>query len=56
MKGVAEKFEEYFNPQTQTQQEPQNKPQFGAPVNGSMPNGDKAPSFGDYWGFNKKKG
>lgn len=55
MKTVAEQYEEYFTPQTQTQ-EPQNKPQFGAPVNGSMPNGDKAPSFGDYWGFNKKKG
>ena len=47
------KYEEYFTPQIQ---EPQNKPQFGAPVNGSMPNGDKAPSFGDYWGFGKKKG
>lgn len=55
MKTVAEQYEEYFTPQTQTQ-EPQNKPQFGAPVNGSMPNGDKAPSFGDYWGFGKKKG
>ena len=56
MKGVAEQYEEYFT-QTQTQQqtEPQ-KPQFGAPTGGTMPGGDKGVSFGDYWGFGKKKG
>lgn len=58
MKGVAEQYEEYFTQaqaQTQQQTEPQ-KPQFGAPTEGTMPGGDKGASFGDYWGFGKKKG
>lgn len=59
MKGVAEQYEEYFttSQQTQQQSEPGNKPQFGAPTAGTMPGGNKgSASFGDYWGFNKKKG
>lgn len=56
MKTVAEQYEEYFTQnQTQQQTEPQ-KPQFGAPTGGTMPGGDKSTSFGDYWGFGKKKG
>ena len=56
MQGVAEQYEEYFT-QTQAQQQtgPQ-KPQFGAPTEGTMPGGDKGASFSDYWGFGKKKG
>lgn len=29
------------------------KPQFGAPTGGSLPKGDKAPSFADVWGYGK---
>ena len=54
LKTVAEKFEEYFNP-TESQ-ESAKAPQFGAKVEGSMPTGNKNPSFGDYWGFGKMKG
>lgn len=52
LKAVAEKYEEYFNPA-----EPAGAakpPQFGAGVQGSMPSGKTAPSFGDYWGFGGK--
>ena len=56
MKGVAEQYEEYFT-QTQTQQQTEpHKPQFGASPEATMPGGDNGASFGDYWGFGKKKG
>ncbi|WP_302815084.1 hypothetical protein [Ruthenibacterium lactatiformans] len=54
LKTVAEQYEEYFNP-TESQ-ETAKAPQFGAKVEGSMPTGNKSPSFGDYWGFGKVKG
>ena len=54
LKTVAEQYEEYFNP-TESQ-EPPKAPQFGAKVEGSMPTGNKKPSFDDYWGFGKMKG
>ena len=54
--GIAEKYEEYFNPK---QQEPaqQNKPTFGAPTAGSMPKGDEGATtqFLNAWGFTPKK-
>ena len=53
--GIQEKYDEYFIGQ---QQEPQPKPQFGAPVQGSMPTGDEgtADRFQKAWGFVPKKG
>lgn len=51
LKTVAEKYEEYFNTETQEQAK---SPQFGANVEGSMPTGAKDQSFGHYWGFGKK--
>jgi hypothetical protein len=51
LKGIRESYEEYF---TQAQQQ---KPTFGAPVEGSMPKGDKGAvqGFADAWGFGPKK-
>ena len=48
LKGIREKYEEYF-----TAAESAKKPQFGAPVEGSMPKGDTgaAKAFADAWGF-----
>lgn len=48
LKGIREQYEEYFIPA-----EPERKPQFGAPVEGSMPKGDAgaAKAFADAWGF-----
>jgi hypothetical protein len=47
LKGIRENYEEYF---TQAQQQ---KPSFGAPVEGSMPKGETgaAAGFADAWGF-----
>lgn len=51
--GIREKWEEYFTSQ-QAQQKP---PAFGAPVEGSMPKGDKGAvdAFTSAWGFGTKK-
>lgn len=46
---IREKYEEYFTPA-----EPERKPQFGAPVEGAMPTGNKAPRFSDSWDFMPK--
>ena len=53
LKGIRENFEEYFAPV----QQPQNKPTFGAPVEGSMPKGQQGAvkGFTDAWGFGVKK-
>ena len=52
--GIKEKFEEYFVPQ----EEPSKKPQFGAPLEGSMPKGEEGAvaAFSNAWGFTPKKG
>ena len=51
--GIREKYEEYFTP-AQQQTKP---PVFGAPVEGSMPKGDKGAvdAFTSAWGFAPKK-
>ena len=51
LQGIREQYEEYF-----TAAEPAKKPQFGAPVEGSMPKGDTgaAKAFADAWGFGAK--
>ena len=54
LEHIAEQYEEYFTPK-QTEQ-PVKTPQFGAKVEGSMPQGKQSPSFGDYWGFGRPKG
>ena len=54
LEHIAEQYEEYFTPK-QTEQ-PAQTPQFGAKVEGSMPQGKKSPSFGDYWSFGGPKG
>ena len=52
LKGIREQYEEYFTPA-----EPAKKPQFGAPVEGSMPKGETGAvkGFTDAWGFGPKK-
>ena len=49
--GIRENFEEYFS---NAQQKP---PAFGAPIQGSMPTGNKGAvqGFKDAWGFGPKK-
>lgn len=54
LEHIAEQYEEYFTPK-QTEQ-PAKAPQFGAKVEGSMPQGKQSPSFGDYWSFGGPKG
>ena len=51
LKGIRENYEEYF---TSAQQQ---KPTFGAPVEGSMPKGETGAvkGFADAWGFVPKK-
>ena len=53
LKGIRENYEEYF-----TSAEPEKKPTFGAPVEGSMPKGETGAvkAFMDGWGFGPKKG
>ena len=48
-------YEEYFSA---AKQEPQPKPQFGAPTEGAMPKGDEGAvaAFTNAWGFIPKKG
>lgn len=54
LKGIREQYEEYFE---QAQQQPQQKPTFGAPTEGSMPKGETGAvkGFADAWGFVPKK-
>lgn len=51
LKGIRENYEEYFTPAQQQ------KPQFGAPVEGSMPKGETGAvkGFTDAWGFGPRK-
>ena len=53
LKGIREQYEEYFEQPAQQQQ----KPAFGAPVQGSMPTGETGAvkGFADAWGFGPKK-
>ena len=53
LKGIRENYEEYF---TEAKQ-PQPKPTFGAPTEGSMPKGETGAvkGFTDAWGFVPKK-
>lgn len=56
LKGVAEKYEEYFTaPQQDPEQQPAGKPSFGGQTAGSAPTGKEAPSFADAWGYAKRK-
>ena len=52
LKGIREQYEEYFETPQQ-----QNKPAFGAPIEGSMPKGEKGAvqGFADAWDFTPKK-
>lgn len=52
LKAIRENYEEYFTPAQQHK-----PPVFGAPVEGSMPKGDKGmvQAFSDAWGFVPKK-
>lgn len=52
LKGIREQYEEYFEQPAQQQ-----KPAFGAPVQGSMPTGETGAvkGFADAWGFAPKK-
>lgn len=52
LKGIREKYEEYFAPA-----EPEKKPTFGAPIEGSMPKGETGAvkGFADAWGFVPRK-
>lgn len=54
LKTIGEKYEEYFTP-AQKEAEPENKPSFGAPTQGSAPTGETGPSFSDIWNFVPKK-
>ena len=51
--AIKGNYEEYFT----TQQPDQPKPQFGAPMQGSMPKGDQGAvtAFSNAWGFGPKK-
>lgn len=48
--AIREQYEEYFD---MAEDSTPTAPQFGAKVQGSMPTGKTAPSFGDYWNFGK---
>lgn len=50
--AVKETMPDLFTAE-QEKEEPLQKPQFGAPTEGSIPKGNNAPSFGDFWGFGK---
>ena len=51
LEGIRKEYEEYFEPVQQQ------KPTFGAPVEGSMPKGEQGAvkGFADAWGFGPKK-
>lgn len=53
LKGVAEKYEEYFN--AQEPEAPAGKPSFGGQPEGGVPSGRSGPSFMDTWKFVPKK-
>ncbi len=48
---VAKNYEEYF---TAAETKPDNKPAFGAPVQGKMPSGEQGKSFNAVWNFPNK--
>ena len=52
LKGIRENYEEYFEAQQQSK-----TPQFGAPVEGSMPKGEQGAvaAFSKAWGFVPQK-
>jgi len=50
---IKETMPDLFTAAEQEEKEEPQKPQFGAPTGGSLPKGDKAPSFADVWGFGK---
>ena len=50
---VREKYEEYFIPEEK--ETPPEKPNFGAPTQGSAPTGKSGPSFSDAWGYGPRK-
>ena len=54
LKAIEEQYDEYFTPDQNRQPA---KPTFGAPIEGSMPKGEKgaAQAFSDAWGFVPKK-
>ena len=54
LKGIRENYEEYF---TEARPQPQQKPTFGAPTEGSMPKGETGAvkGFADAWGFVPRK-
>lgn len=51
--AIKETMPDLFTAAEQEEKEEPQKPQFGAPTGGSLPKGDKAPSFADVWGFGK---
>jgi hypothetical protein len=53
--GIREKYEEYFTPQEQPQNQP--KPQFGSPDKGAMPKGNDSAvdAIKNTWGFGGSK-
>lgn len=51
--AIKETMPDLFTAAEQEEKEESQKPQFGAPTGGSLPKGDKAPSFADVWGFGK---
>lgn len=52
--ALAEKYPDMFNAK-QPDPEEDKKPQFGSDTAGSIPQGNKSESFGDYWGWKKKQ-
>lgn len=50
LKAIGEKYEEYFVPVQQPQEQPK-APTWGAPTQGSAPTGKQGPSFMDTWKF-----
>ena len=52
LRGIREQYEEYFVPN-----QPQNRPTFGAPMEGGMPKGEQGATaaFSSAWGFVPKK-
>ena len=54
LKTIGEKYEEYFVKPATPEDKPE-KPNFGAPTQGTAPTGKSGPSFMDTWGFIPKK-
>ena len=55
LKGIGEKYEEYFIPTDPKPTEGPKTPQFGGSTQGSAPTGKSGPSFSDTWGFIPKQ-